>query len=58
MLICDWCGSEIEGAPFRRNKHVYCSKTCSEEHQFEVAGTDEEEVESELDDGGDDEHDR
>ena len=42
MQVCDYCGVEIEGAPVRRKKHVYCSRTCAEEHEFESGGTDDE----------------
>jgi hypothetical protein len=54
MQVCDYCGIEIEGTPVRRKKHVYCSKTCAEEHEFEVAEVDEEELEYEVDDDDDD----
>ncbi|MBI3871994.1 MAG: TRASH domain-containing protein [candidate division Zixibacteria bacterium] len=42
MQVCDYCGIEIEGAPVRRKKHVYCSRTCAEEHEFELVDADEE----------------
>ena len=58
MQVCDYCGIEIEGAPVRKNKHVYCSKTCAEEHEFEVAEGDEEELEYEVDDDDDDRADK
>jgi len=56
MQVCDYCGIEIEGAPVRRKKHSYCSKTCAEEHEFEIEGADEDEVELDTDDddNGDD----
>lgn len=42
MQYCDYCGAEIEGAPIRRRKHVYCSRTCAEEHEFEITANDDE----------------
>ncbi|HWO56942.1 MAG TPA: TRASH domain-containing protein [bacterium] len=54
MQVCDYCGVEIEGTPVRRKKHVYCSKTCAEEHEFEVAEADDEELEYELEDDEED----
>ena len=61
MQLCDYCGAEIEGAPVRRKKHAYCSRTCSEEHEFEFADADDEEGggerEVEADDADDDERD-
>ncbi len=54
MQVCDYCGIEIEGTPVRRKKHAYCSKTCSEEHEFEISDVDKEEVELDADDDGDD----
>ncbi len=55
MVVCDYCGVEIEGPPLRRKKHVYCSKTCLEEHEFEISDVDEEDPEYELEDADEDE---
>ena len=50
MQLCDYCGVEIEGAPLRRKKHVYCSKTCVEEHELVAPEADDEEMEYEMKD--------
>ena len=56
MLYCDYCGAEIVGAPFRRKKYAYCSRTCADEHEVETATTDEEaELEPADDDDDEDE---
>ncbi len=55
MRFCEFCGEEIDGAPYRRKKHVYCSKTCADEHEVEIVEEDDEESELEYEDGDDEE---
>lgn len=56
MRFCEFCGEEIEGTPYRRKKHIYCSKTCADEHEFEIVDEDDEEADVELEE--EDEEDR
>jgi hypothetical protein len=55
MRFCELCGQEIEGMPFRRKKHVYCSKTCADEHEIEIVEEDDEGAEVELEEEDEDE---
>ncbi|MBI5867982.1 MAG: hypothetical protein HZB43_06785 [candidate division Zixibacteria bacterium] len=55
MRFCEFCGEEIEGTPYRRKKHAYCSKTCADEHEFEIFDEDDEESEVELEEEDEDE---
>jgi len=55
MRYCDYCGEEILGTPYRRKRHDYCSRSCADDHEFEIAEeeTAEEEAELEFDEGDD-----
>ncbi len=56
MRYCDFCGEEILGTPYRRKRHDYCSRSCADDHEFELAEEEaaEEEAELEFDEGEDD----
>jgi len=56
MRYCDFCGEEILGTPYRRKRHDYCSRSCADDHEFELAEEEaaEEEAELEFDEGDDD----
>ncbi|MBD3298734.1 MAG: TRASH domain-containing protein [candidate division Zixibacteria bacterium] len=49
MRYCDFCGEEILGTPYRRRRQYYCSRSCADEHELELAG--------EIDDDDDDDDD-
>ncbi len=56
MRYCDFCGEEILGTPYRRRRQYYCSRSCADEHELELAGEiDEEEEEDEFDEEFEDE---
>ncbi len=56
MRYCDFCGEEILGTPYRRKRHDYCSRSCADDHEFELAEEEsaEEETELEFDEGEED----
>ena len=56
MRYCDFCGEEILGTPYRRKRHDYCSRSCADDHEFELAEEEaaEEEAELEFDEGEED----
>jgi hypothetical protein len=55
MKYCDFCGEEILGTPYRRKRHDYCSRSCADDHEFELAEEEaaEEEAELEFEEGDD-----
>ena len=55
MRYCDYCGEEILGTPYRRKRHDYCSRSCADDHDFELTEEDanEEDLELEFDEGDD-----
>lgn len=56
MHYCDFCGEEILGTPYRRRRHHYCSRTCADDHEFELAERDaDEDMELEVE-GEEDEY--
>ena len=46
MRYCDYCGEEILGTPYRRRRHHYCSRSCADEHEFELSGEMDEDEEA------------
>ena len=57
MRYCDFCGEEILGTPYRRKRHDYCSRSCADDHEFELAEEEEAEEDAELEfEEGDDEY--
>lgn len=57
MRYCDFCGEEILGTPYRRKRHDYCSRSCADDHEFELAEEEAAEEEEELEfEEGDDEY--
>jgi hypothetical protein len=49
MRFCDFCGEEILGTPYRRKRHHYCSRSCADEHEFELVEEEEQEEDTEVD---------
>jgi hypothetical protein len=45
MHYCDYCGEEILGTPYRRRRHDYCSRSCADDHEFEMSEAEDEEEE-------------
>ena len=43
MQYCEFCGEESLGSPYRRKMHYYCSRTCADDHEFELVDDDVEE---------------